>query len=152
MTLAAPAGGPAPGRPSRTGTAYTLPLSRKGRTGGYDRSSVDCHIRVSCSPLRPHHPEEQPGQAQTAVIGGRDRRSAQGADAPLDQSRDALLTGLLQAWDMPAEPCSSMPWTKSRGDSNPKPVALLGPWWECWRVGYRQSEAYQIAIRPQDDG
>src|SRR5215218_2420876 len=39
--------------------------------------------------LMPHHHVWQLGQAQTAAAGGADRRSAQGAGAPLNQSRQA---------------------------------------------------------------
>jgi hypothetical protein len=42
---------------------------------------------------------------------------------------------------------SSMPRTKSPRGLEPQTVALLGPWRQCWRVGYRQGEAYQIAIQ-----
>jgi hypothetical protein len=47
---------------------------RKGGIGSYNRSCVDCHIHgLSCSPLRPHHPAWQPGQAEIAAAGGADR-------------------------------------------------------------------------------
>ena len=36
-----------------------------------------------------HHPAWQPGQAEMAAGGGADRRSAQIADAPINQSREA---------------------------------------------------------------
>jgi hypothetical protein len=53
--------------------------------------------RATASRVRPqpvlllHHPARQPVQAETAAEGGADRRSAQGAAAPMDQSREALL-------------------------------------------------------------
>ena len=41
------------------------------------------------SPAVPHHSAWQAGQAQIATEGGADRRSARGADAPINQSREA---------------------------------------------------------------
>jgi len=41
------------------------------------------------TPLIPHHPTWQPGQAQIAAEGGAGRKPPKGADAPLDQSREA---------------------------------------------------------------
>jgi hypothetical protein len=35
------------------------------------------------------HPVWQSGQAEITAVGGADRRSAQGADAPMNQSREA---------------------------------------------------------------
>jgi hypothetical protein len=62
--------------PSCTPASHSNPITRR---------RLDERIRL-------HHPAWQPGQAEVAAGGGADRRPAQGAAAPISQSREGRIT------------------------------------------------------------